>query len=61
VAYGTRPEHYPVVGGALIESMEEIAAEAWRPEYGQAWCKAFAIVAGAMIEGAESVAVEEAA
>jgi hypothetical protein len=40
--------------------MEEIAAETWRPEYGQAWCKAFAIV-GAMIEGAESVAVEVAA
>jgi nitric oxide dioxygenase len=48
VAYGARPEHYPVVGGALIASMEKIAAEAWRPEYGQAWCKAFAIVAGAI-------------
>jgi hemoglobin-like flavoprotein len=61
VAYGAAPEHYPVVGGVLIASMEEIAAEAWRPEYGHAWCKAFAIVAGAMLEGAESVAVEAAA
>ena len=61
VAYGARPEHYPVVGGVLIASMEEVAAEAWRPEYGQAWCQAFAIVAGAMIEGAASVAVEAAA
>src|SRR5919109_5370879 len=30
VAYGARPEHYPVVGGVLIASMEEIAGEAWR-------------------------------
>ena len=61
VAYGARPEHYPVVGGVLIASMEDIAAEAWRPEFGDAWGKAFAIVADAMIEGAESVAVEAAA
>lgn len=61
VAYGARPEHYPVVGGVLIASMEEIAGKAWRPEYGRAWCEAFAIVAGAMIEGAESVAVKAAA
>ena len=61
VAYGARPEHYPVVGGVLIASMEEIAGEAWRPEYGRAWCEAFAIVADAMIEGAESVDLEAAA
>jgi hemoglobin-like flavoprotein len=61
VAYGARPEHYPVVGGVLIASMEEIPGEAWRPEYGRAWCEAFAIVVGAMIEGAESVVVEAAA
>jgi methyl-accepting chemotaxis protein len=61
VAYGARPEHYPVVGGVLIASMEEIAAEAWRPEYALAWGEAYAIVAGAMIEGAESVAFDAAA
>ena len=61
VAYGAKPEHYPVVGGVLIASMEEIAGEAWRPEYGRAWCQAFAIVAGAMVEGAESAALEAAA
>jgi hemoglobin-like flavoprotein len=61
VAYGARPEHYPVVGDVLIASMEEIAGEAWRAEYGRAWGEAFAIVAGAMIEGAESVELEAAA
>jgi hemoglobin-like flavoprotein len=61
VAYGAQPEHYPVVGSVLNASMEEIAGEAWRPEYERAWAEAFAIVAGAMIEGAASVAVEVAA
>ena len=61
VAYGARPEHYPVVGVVLIASMAEIADEAWRPEYERAWSEAFAVVAGAMVEGAESVAVEAAA
>ena len=61
VAYGARPEHYPVVGVVLIASMAEIADEAWRPEYERAWSEAFAVVADAMVEGAESVAVEAAA
>ena len=61
VACGARPEHYPVVGGVLIASMEEIAGEAWRVEYGRARCEAFGIAAGAMIEGAESVGLEAAA
>jgi hemoglobin-like flavoprotein len=61
VAYGARPEHYPVVGEVLIASMAEIAGEAWRPEYERAWGEAFAIVAGAMIEGAESADLEVAA
>jgi hemoglobin-like flavoprotein len=61
VTYGAKPEYYPVVGAVLIASMAEIAGEAWRPEYGRAWCEAFAIVAGAMIEGAEAVAIAEAA
>src|SRR5215472_14479371 len=37
VAYGARPEHYPVVGEVLIAAMAEIAGPAWRPEYGRAW------------------------
>jgi methyl-accepting chemotaxis protein len=61
VAYGARPEHYPVVGEVLIASMAEIPGEAWRPEYERAWGEAFAIVAGAMSEGAASVVLEVAA
>jgi hemoglobin-like flavoprotein len=58
VAYGAEPEHYPVVGQVLIESMADVAGAAWQPEYGIAWTAAFDLVAGAMLDGA---AVEELA
>jgi hemoglobin-like flavoprotein len=61
VAYGARPEHYPVVGEVLLASMADIAGLDWRPEYERAWAEAFAVVAGAMLEGAEGVPVEAAA
>ena len=61
VAYGAVPEHYPVVGSALLGSMAEIAGPAWTPEYERAWTAAFEVVAGAMIEGAEQAALENAA
>jgi len=61
VEYGARPEHYPVVGAALIASMADIAGEARSPVYERAWAAAFEIVAGAMIEGAEQATVEVAA
>jgi hemoglobin-like flavoprotein len=50
--YGATAAHYPVVGATLIASMAEIAGDAWRPEYGQAWADAFDAVAGAMLERA---------
>ena len=61
VAYGARPEHYPVVGEVLIASMAEIAGPAWSAEYQQAWAEAFGIVAGAMLEGAQAASLEAAA
>jgi hemoglobin-like flavoprotein len=52
VAYGARPEHYPVVGAVLIASMAEIAGDAWQPGHERAWTAAFDVVAGAMLDGA---------
>jgi len=52
VAYGARPEHYPVVGEVLIASMAEVAGDAWSAQYETAWAAAFGVVAGAMLEGA---------
>jgi methyl-accepting chemotaxis protein len=56
VAYGSRPDHYPVVGQVLIASMAEVAGTAWRPDYERAWAAAFDIVARAMLDGASSSA-----
>ena len=61
VGYGALPEHYPVVGSVLIESMAAIAGDAWTPEIEGAWSAAFNLIAGAMIEGAESAELAEAA
>lgn len=52
VAYGARPEHYPVVGSVLIASMAEVAGDRWRSEYSEAWGDAFEVVAAAMLDGA---------
>ena len=54
VAYGARPEYYPVVGSVLIASMAEVAGDAWTPEFERAWAAAFEVVAGAMLEGARA-------
>jgi methyl-accepting chemotaxis protein len=61
VAYGARPEYYPVVGAALIEAMAEIAGPDWSPEYEQAWSAAFDVVAGAMLAGAAEAELAAAA
>jgi hemoglobin-like flavoprotein len=52
VAYGAKPDHYPVVGQVLIASMAEVAGDAWRLEFERAWSAAFDVVAGAMLDGA---------
>jgi hemoglobin-like flavoprotein len=53
VAYGARPEHYPVVAEVMLASMAEIAGEVWTPEIAAAWAGALDLVAMAMLEGAE--------
>jgi hemoglobin-like flavoprotein len=61
VAYGAQPEHYPVVGTALIASMAAIAGDAWTSEFEVAWSEAFEIVATTMLEGAAEAELEAAA
>src|SRR5262245_35364899 len=61
VAYGAKPEHYPVVGATLIASLAAVAGDAWTPKYERAWSAAYELVADAMLEGAEQAALEAAA
>ena len=44
---GVKPEHYPIVGGVLLETLGEFVGSAWTPELKLAWTDAYgAIVAG---------------
>jgi hemoglobin-like flavoprotein len=61
VAYGARPEHYPVVGAVLIASMAAVAGDEWKPEHESAWSAALEIVAATMIEGAAQAELGAAA
>ena len=61
VAYGTVPEHYPIVGGALLGAMAQLAGEQWTPEIEAAWAGAFEVVAGEMMRGATEATIRAAA
>ena len=52
VDYGARPEHYPVVGAALLWTLERGLGPQWTPEAAAAWTAAYSIVSGFMIEQA---------
>ncbi len=52
VNYGAKPEHYPVVGGALLWTLEKGLGDAWTPEVAEAWTAAYGTLSGYMIEEA---------
>ncbi|MGY4310063.1 hemoglobin-like flavoprotein [Bradyrhizobium sp. USDA 4369] len=52
VNYGAKPEHYPVVGAALLWTLEKGLGEAWTPEVAEAWTAAYATLSGYMISEA---------
>ena len=52
VSYGAKPEHYPVVGGALLWTLEKGLGEAWTPEVADAWTAAYGTLSGYMISEA---------
>jgi hemoglobin-like flavoprotein len=49
VSCGARPEHYPVVGGALLYTLEKGLGDAWTPELADAWTAAYGTLSGYMI------------
>ena len=52
VAYGARPAHYPVVGGALLWTLEKGLGEAWTPDVAAAWTAAYGVLSSYMISEA---------
>ena len=52
VNYGAKAEHYPVVGGALLWTLEKGLGDAWTPEVAAAWTAAYGTLSGYMISEA---------
>jgi methyl-accepting chemotaxis protein len=52
VAYGTKPEHYPVVCKLMSESMAEACGNAWNPDLTAEWYQALQLISYAMLAGA---------
>lgn len=57
VGYGAEPEHYPVVGEALVGALKEQLGDAWTHEVEQAWLETYGIVSSVMIDAQRTVAV----
>jgi hemoglobin-like flavoprotein len=52
VSYGAKAEHYPVVGGALLWTLEKGLGDGWTSEVADAWSKAYGTLSGFMISEA---------
>ena len=50
--YGVVPAHYPIVGEALICTLEVALGKKWTPKVKQGWTAIYGIVSTAMLEGA---------
>jgi hemoglobin-like flavoprotein len=53
VRYGVQPEHFDLVGGALLWTLEQGLGDAFTPEVHDAWSAAFGLIARAMLIGME--------
>ena len=49
VGYGAQPAHYPVVGAALLWTLEKGLGDAWTPEVANAWGEAYGTLSGFMM------------
>jgi len=52
VSYGAKAEHYPVVGAALLWTLEKGLGDAWTPEVAEAWTAAYGTLSDFMIHQA---------
>src|SRR4029077_4512835 len=61
VGYGAKAEHYPVVGAALLWTLEKGLGDGWTPEVADAWGTTYGTLSGYMISqayGRSQVAAE---
>lgn len=58
--FDVRPEHYPLVGQALLHTLGRALGEQWTPQLAADWAEAYEVVSGLMIEAAAQSAHEPA-
>ena len=58
VGYGAKAEHYPVVGSALLWTLEKGLGDGWTPDVAAAWTTAYGTLSGYMISEAYPQAAE---
>ena len=49
VGYGVKPIHYPIVGEALLWTLERGLGADWTPELAKAWADAYGVLSDYMI------------
>lgn len=60
VQYGAEPAHYPVVGAALLWTLEQGLGFSWTPDVAAAWAAAYSTLSEFMISAANSAGPEQA-
>ena len=58
VDYGAKAERYPVVGAALLWTLQTGLGDGWTPELAEAWTTAYGALSGYMVSEAYSQAAE---
>ena len=53
VKYGALPEHYPLVGEALLTTFEQYLKDKWTPNTKDAWIAAYGAISEMMLDGAD--------
>lgn len=61
IAFGTQPEHYPIVRDTLVGVMSEMAGEHWTDQLTADWSGALDFVSSVMLEGHDGVVSRRAA
>jgi hemoglobin-like flavoprotein len=56
VQYGVIPDHYPIVGEALLSTLEAALGDAWTDGVKLGWSTIFSFVSSTMIKGATAAA-----
>jgi hemoglobin-like flavoprotein len=52
--YGVTDAHYPVVGAALLWTLQQGLGEAWRPDVAAAWAETYELLSGVMRDAARA-------